>query len=359
MPTPFAALQIERLAVHEVFKREPQAETAPPRFSRTLAVLGAAGMSELRERISRAMASDAKSIQMSIREDGPGSVFQMCARLLEADDDPFLEISKEITQRLAGMQHSRSIPGGVVVVLRGRVGMGDARLFAGVIKAEVHTGFAKESSDDGPLIKYLDNLLLTPQAKLHKIGLFVRETQPGDADDGEDGASPDDFSAYIFDTQMHGAEIGTAANYFYEQFLGCSVAPSSKKLTRDFYNHGLGFFSNAGLSVEQKVTYVTALKTYLRSERQVVLPVEFAREALPADLRQPFVSHLEEKGLPPGAFQKDNSQIKNRLRIRQLNFTGDIKITGPADRFEERVTISKEDDEVTTVTIRGRLLKQG
>src|SRR5215216_256529 len=119
MPTRFADLKLGRIAVHEVFVRDQNHQPIPPRFSQELANLSADALAAIRERLIRAMGSDAKSIEMSIKDDGPGSTFQLCAALLNADNDGFLALSREITQKLASAQAPRTIPGGVVVVLDG------------------------------------------------------------------------------------------------------------------------------------------------------------------------------------------------------------------------------------------------
>jgi nucleoid-associated protein YejK len=350
MMSVFSDLTINRLAVHEVFVRDEDMQPVPPRLSESLVVLEAAGLEAIRERIIRAMGSDSKSIEMSVMEDGVGSTFQLCANLIEANDDDFLALSKQIAQKLAGAQTARNIPGGVVVVLRGTAGS-DAKPFAGVIKAEVHTGFIKESGDGGPLIRYLTDLLLTPQQKLHKVGIFLRTADPADEDD----PVPDDFSVYVFDAQMSGAEVTTAANYFYERFLGCTAAPSARKRTRDFYTHARKFLESAEIDDDKKVEGVTALHVYLRSNRGTIQSLEFAMEHLPPELHQSFVSYLEENDVPQVAIQKDIGAIRTKLRIRRLNFTHDVRILAPADRFGELVQVNGVHDGVTVVHIRAKV----
>lgn len=354
MPSRLADLQIRRIAVHEVFVRDNDLQPVPPRFSESLALLSADGLAAIRERLIKALGSDSKSIEMTIREDGPASTFQLCASLLDADDERFLELSKRIAQKLAGAQVSRKIPGGVVVVMDGTTGI-DAHPFTCIIKAEVHSGFAREAGEAGILIRFLDNLLLTPQQKLHKIGLFIRVSEDASPDGSFLG---DDFSAYIFDNQMISSEITTAANYFYEQFLGCTAASSARKLTRDFYNTSRAFLDASPLSDEQKVESVSALHVYLRSNRQHVHAMEFAQEYLPPELHQEFSDYLTERAFPEIAVPKDLSAIKRRLRIRKLSFTSDVRIIGPADRFNELVAVQSTDDGVTVVRIVGNVATQ-
>lgn len=354
MPNPFLDLQLNRIAVHEIFKRELDLLPIPPRCSDTLADLDQAGKSAIRERIIGALGSNSKSVQMSVVEDGPGSAFDLFSRLPFIDDAAFLQVSQQIAQKLSSAQTARTIPGGVLVVADGTVGA-DARPFSGVIKAEVHSGFIKEAGDGGPLIRYLTDLLLTPSQRFHKIGLFVREhPQALPPDD----YYSDDYLAYVFDNQMSGAEITTAANYFYERFLGCTAASTAKKLTRDFYKHSRDFIDSSPLDDEAKVESVSALHVYLRSNVQTIHALEFAQQYLPPDIHQPYIDFLVEQEFPENAVRKDTTQIKHKLRIRKLNFSTQVRVTAPAERFRELVQVQEVEENATIIRIVGQLLTQ-
>jgi hypothetical protein len=354
MPNPLFDLRLNRIAVHEIFKRDVDLQPIPPRCSDTLANLEPEGKSAIRERIVGALGSNSKSVQMSVIEDGPGSAFDLFSRLPFVDDASFLDVSQQIAQKLSSAQTARTIPGGVLVVVDGRSGA-DGRPFSGVIKAEVHSGFIKEAGDQGPLIRYLTDLLLTPNQRFHKIGLFVRENPQALP---PDDYYSDDYLVYVFDNQMNGAEITTAANYFYERFLGCTAASTAKKLTRDFYKHSRDFIDASALDNERKVESVSALHVYLRSNVQTVQALEFAQQHLPPDIHQAYIDFLVEHEFPENAVPKDTSQIKHKLRIRKLNFNTQVRITGPADRFRELVQVQSADADATIVRIVGQLLTQ-
>lgn len=354
MPSLFANLQINRVAVHEVLRRETDLEPLAPRCSDCLADLGHDGLFALRERVVKAMGSDSKSIEMSIRDDSANSAFSLCCKMITASDDQFLSLSTQLTQKLAGIQSSRTIPGGVVVVLNGTIGVKPLP-FAGIIKAEIHNGFIREQRDSGPFIRFLNDLLLTPQQKLHKIGLFIQNNIESDADDEY---PVDDFMAYVFDNQMSSSEITTAANYFYEQFLGCTAAQSSRKLTRDFYNHSHAFITNSDLDEDDKIGCITALHTYLRSNNPTIHAGDFATDHLPPAFHQAFTNHIEQMGFPSTAIMKDTTSIKRKLKTRKLSFTSDVRIIAPADNFGDLVSVQSADNGTTIVHIKGRLANQ-
>lgn len=349
----FSDLRIDRIAVHEVFKRDEDLQPVAPKCSDALLNLDEEGLGALRDRITKAMGSDSKSVEMTVTEDGPASTFQLCAGLIDADDATFLEISQLITQKLAGAQTARTIPGGVVVVLNGLMGR-EPKPFSAVIKAEIQSGFQKQSAPTGTLLTYLKDLLLTKNQRLHKIAVFIRLGEP--TEDGE--PMPDDFGVYVFDALMSGSEITTAANYFYERFLGCTAASTSRKRTRDFYTQAKTFLQTANVQDEKKVEMVTGLHAYLRSNRQLIQATEFAAEFLPEELQQSFVDFLEENDVPPIAIQKDLTAIRSKLRIRKVTFTGDVNISAPAERFRELVDVGAYEDGVTVVRIHGRVASQ-
>lgn len=356
MASPFADLIIQDVAVHEVLQRDIDLQPVPPRYSTRLADLGKDGLMALRDRVSKAMSSDSKSVEMRISDQSERSAFAFACEAITSSPEQFLEISRTITAKLADAQSARNIPGGIVVVMRGTVGMGEKRRkFVGVIKAEMHAGFAKDGREGEPTIRYLTELLLTPHQKLHKIGMFICDGVPQES---PKDTMLEDFTTYVFDSYMGGAEITTAANYFYERFLGCAAASSARKLTRDFYNASKEFINSAIGDDEQKVAAVSALHVYLRSNSELIHPPDFAKEHFPSDLVQSYIDHLDQNNVPARAITKDTSAIKHHLRIRRLNFTNDIRILGPAERFSELVSIAERSPEGTMVMIRGALTGQ-
>lgn len=354
MPLPFADLTLRRLAVHEVFVRDTDRAPIAPRCSTNLAALGVDGLRVIRDRLLAAIGSDARRIEMVVSEDGPGSTFYLASALHGADDGEFVRLSQQIAARLADAQSSRSIPGGIVVVLDGTVGL-DRKPFAAVIKAEMTDGFIKEDVEGGPFIRYLAELLLTPQQKFHKIGMYVRDSE---VPAGE--SCGDDYHAFVFDATMRASAPETAANYFYEAFLGCRVAPTSQRLVRDFFLATRRFLDEAELEPEDRVELGTALNVYLRSQRETIQVMEFAEKFLPDELHDSYSRAMEAGGVPDSAIVRDTTLIKRHLRTRRLKFSTDVRVIAPAEKFAELVQVQHQDagDGWTTILIRGTLVHQ-
>lgn len=218
-------LQLSKVIIHEVFRRSEGA-TAPmeANCSDMLENLDDDGIDALRDRIVAAAASNSRCLKMDITHSGPESMVASAALLLDSDDVLFVHNSKTVATHLARSQQSRSIPGGIVVVVSGTAGASQRRLVV-VIKAEVHSGFTKEQQSNGTLVlKYLKSLLLTEKTKLYKMGLFI-ENPPT-----PQNQFPANWDAYVYDDGLTASNKYDAAKYFYEGFLGCNFFQSSARL---------------------------------------------------------------------------------------------------------------------------------
>jgi hypothetical protein len=55
---------------------------------------------------------------------------------------------------------------------------------------------------------------------------------------------------------------------------------------------------------------------------------------------------------------KDTSLIKRRLATRKMNFSSEVKLTAPADKFSELVKIIETTDDHTKIMVKGKLSEQ-
>ncbi|MCD8558743.1 MAG: hypothetical protein LRY75_07965 [Shewanella xiamenensis] len=76
------------------------------------------------------------------------------------------------------------------------------------------------------------------------------------------------------------------------------------------------------------------------------------------ELRDNYADYMESKNFPTNAIVKDISLIKRRLQHRKMNFSSSVKLTAPADKFEEMVQVVDVTDEHTILKIQGRLTEQ-
>lgn len=359
----FDNLSIRRIVVHEIHKRTDGREIVQPTYGIGLEILDREALEALCDRINSAMGSAARSMELDIVQTGHGSSILLAKDLVSADDALFIEQSRAVADNLASAQKRRDLPGGVLIVFTGITGHPSKRI-VGIIKAEIHNGFTRRASDGGvKSLQFLKDLLLTPQTKLYKIGIFL-EQDPQTRD-----PLPAGWRAFIYDDQISASNKLTAAQYFYEGFLGCGFPETSARKTREFHDYTKDFIKNLDWTEERKTDLHNALITYLRVDQSATVQVSsFAQAYLPdAQTRDSYIGHMLSQKFPEGAVVKDLTEVASALRYRKVTFRSDVKLIAPADKFEALVRIRVIDGEVdedgqvpswTEVIIRDRIRTQ-
>ncbi|WP_027369175.1 nucleoid-associated protein [Desulfocurvibacter africanus] len=360
----FTNLKIERLIVHEVFERKTKDECIPPRYGNMLISLTPAAMQAIEDRIADAMGRSSQCVEMRINKIHDESLLGVCRRLLVATNGDFVPESARVADLLADAQKATNIPGGIIVVITGTVGNPGRKALI-VIKAEAQDGFSRIKQSDGSInLHFLEELFLTPKARLYKIGAFVEN---GDQSSGDNLA--DSYKAFVFDHNMTSKDRDKAAVYFYDGFLGCAFLQSCARTTKEFYSYTSKFIDSLDVPEEQKVEYKTALYVYLKTDRAAKIQVDtFASSYLGEPrLQDAYRSHMMDKGFPMTAVAKDLSDIQSHLKQRRLRFRSNIRLTAPADSFKELVTVEVIDapdgqesksPQWTVLTIRDRIMRE-
>ena len=340
----FEFLNINETVAHEVFKRGIDKELVTPNMGKDLITFDAPSTSTLQERIVNAMTNDTHCIEMSIINSSSGSTVDCVNTLISCDLTEFAELSETLAHNLSNAQQTRRIPGGALIVIRGVTGS-ERKSFLAVIKAEMQEGFIKDSSNGSITIKHLSDLLLTPQQRLYKMGLFIKNSE-------EAG----DYRIFVYDQTMTANETKSAATYFYSVFLGCSFSPTDKKLTSDFYNHTLDFLNKLDVDEEKRLDLKTSLYTYLKvSNSTTIKTSDFANQYLEKKHKPLYESHMDEKSFPKQAVNKDLTFLKNKLRRRKLKFNSDVKIDAPQENFSDLIVIDKFHNGFTELKVKGSI----
>jgi len=326
-------LSVSRLVLHEVSKRTDDKKKVIPEYGDACEVLDNAALDALRDRIAVAMTHSDRCVEMTIVNKSAASMVALVDRLVDHDEALFVTDSRGVADLLADAQRSRAIPGGIVVVFNGTVGV-PAQRFIGIIKAEVHNGFMRELRDGRQVLKFLDKLLLTPQTKLYKIGFFL-ESDPA----SEDLALG--WKAFIYDETMTAKNKYGAAQYFYDNFLGLSFPESSARHTKQFHDLTKDFIQNLNAPEDQKIDLHNALVTYLRVDQSpTVETTAFATAYFgEAEIRDAYQAYMTQKGFPDTAVNKDLGDLAASLKLRKLYFRNQVRLSGPAEKFEKLVTI--------------------
>jgi len=341
---PFQNLNISRIIIHEVFKRNEDRSMREPRYGNRLIQLDVEARDALQERITNALGRSSHGVEMAIQLWDDSSAWNLAKRTIESagNDAEFIQISQAITARMAAAQTSKGVPGGIVVVIDGTSGH-PARSFMCVIKAEPHGGFTKREDDGQLLLEYLKDLILTPQAKLYKIGAFIKH-DPAAANAHQPTVG---WRAFLFDDLItQGNKLG-AAQYFYETFLGLAFPSNSAFQTKQFHTLTKEFIRTSTVSEEKKSDLLNALTTYLKADQTATVEVSaFSDTYLDTpELRDAYTHYMVQKHFPQQAIFKDLSEVASALKQRKLVFSHNIKLTAPADQFEDYVRIQSIDGE--------------
>lgn len=350
-------LNIDNIIIHQIFEKDIYKNIKEPIYNNQFTTLDITGLSVLEQRITDALSNNSHSMPMEIVDINPNSTFSYVTKGIKVNDTMFIDISKEMTYKLALSQTSRRIPGGIVVIMRGTVGVSN-RPFLGILKAEIQQGFMINQSNSQLLLNYVSNLLLTPQQKFYKIGFFIN-VEECDIDDPLENQL-EKYLCYVYDNNIRNTSIDEAAQYFYGTFLGCTFLKSNKQLTKQFYVSAKDFINRCdSLSDEEKLELNYALYTYLKVDQNNIVNVDdFATSYLKQDLLDSFRSYMLEKEVPLHAIEKDISLLDKTLKKRKIKFSSDVSISAPSAGFNELINIAGKDGEWTLIKIKGNIENQ-
>jgi hypothetical protein len=244
------------------------------------------------------------------------------------------------------------MPGGVVAVFQGTVGFPEQRFF-GIMKAEFQEAFLREANLQAT---FVDNLFLSPKARLYKVGIFIEE-------DRDAPLSPESLSALVFDSNLSSRDRDGAATYFYSSFLGLGFSHDSAFLTRKFFEYSKQFIASSALGPEEKIDLFNGLTTYIKVDQSPNVQVsEFGERYLVGDLERQYCEFMNRQGFTEAAVPKDLSEVMGQLKIRRMRFPRQIQLSGPAEARADLVTVrdieGPDHEKWTQISIKGRLLRQ-
>jgi hypothetical protein len=347
---------IERIALHQIFQRDESRNVVCPRYNTSLSILPPNGRAALRNRISTVVGRDSHCVEMDIVRNDDNSCFQMLAKMLDFNDNDYLNSSKQIAEKLAEAQSSRNIPGGVVVVVSGTIGA-DSLRYISVIKAESQDGFSLRTTPAETIeLLFQEKLLLTPQQKFYKIGMIIELNRN---DGGNILRNPDEFAVFVYDHNMTHTETRSAALYFYDAFLGCAVKSSSKKLTKDFYNYTKEYINRLNIGANEKVDLQNALYDYLKVSRVANVSIsDFSARYFQPETADNYEHYMQTKNFPANAIVKDTTLITTQLRKRRIKFSNAVQLVAPSERFSELVHILEQEPNGVKIFVAGQIEAQ-
>ncbi|MHB8132342.1 MAG: nucleoid-associated protein [Mobilitalea sp.] len=337
-------LVVNRIIIHEIFKRVESDHPSIPAYGDSLLIMSSKAMQALQQRLVEALGNNSHSIEMDINDRRPDGIPNFTKDLYQMGDAEFIIKSRYVAEKLSEAQVSMQIPGGIVIIINGTSGVNKYPCCA-IIKAEVHTGFHKKEKNGGISAEYLSDLFLTPQQKLYKIGFFLY--------------TKNETKVLIYDHNMTRLETKQAAKYFYESFLGCKIADSSKIITQNFFILTGEFINGLDIETEKKLDYQDNLYSYLKNKNDSTLSIsEFSEKYLDLDHRDTYNTYMLEAAFPPIAIVKELDLIKNKLRRRKISFSSGVTIQRSSGNLKEVVSVIESSEESTTIKISGKIRDQ-
>lgn len=348
----FENLSIERVILHHVFAPTADKQLVDPDVSQELIKLNQKALGTLQRRMLESLAHSSHGVEMSIERSDNGSFFQRAAGLMHSNEATFVKDSEDLAHSLNRAQLNSRAPEGMLVVLSGRVGLGELPFLA-VIKAEPQDGFLGKKHKHYVGMEYVANVLLTKAQRFYKIGLIVQKRSEPPVEGLYD---PSNFRSFLFDQNMTATETRPAAVYFYSGFLGMSIEQSAKKQTQNFYDYTRKYIDTADLDQQVKGELHEALRSELRSEEATISAPEFAKKHFPQAQRAKYLEYMTGKGFPDHGISKDLDYIRARLRRkRKFSFNNGVVVLSPPEQAKDYLEIEPPKDGTTVVRIKGEL----
>ncbi|MFK3843354.1 nucleoid-associated protein [Serratia sp. NPDC087055] len=360
----FVVLEIDKIAIHQVFVREDSQVPVKPVKGKELIRFDQHAMSDFKRRVLDSLANGSSAVRMMISDHNEGRTPSIINRLHGLSDKDFIDESYHIAERLAEAQKRKNISGGIVVVFSATYNPKKLK-FVGIIKADIHSAYQKAVDPETNEISltYVKEVLLTPSTRLYKsAGFFMRE----------DAAETEDLNTQwlvdISDYQIDKSDGKAAAQYFYQDFLGCAYPSTSARRTKEYFELTSSFISRMKISEEDRNDLHNALYSDLKAKRsERVSPLEFANEYMSDIDVDNFREYLENANFAVEPFIKNIEHLTGKLKSRRVKFSRDIRITAPSDVFKELVEIETfqgeaQDDGAkptwTKILIKDRIIKQ-
>lgn len=344
---------LDKIVIHELSRNDLSRDVSV-NYGVKLEILSGHVLQCFRDRLNSAIGNDSKSIELKVSHTDGASCFQLVKNIIDYDTLLFIKESGKLANSLSAiLEKNRTVPDGVLIVFSGTACDPKKRII-GIIKAEMHSGFSRNSGSGE--LEFIKNLLLTPNTKLYKIGIFL-----------EDDATENKWRVFVHDDKITSNDKLAAAKYFYHDFLGCDFLEENAILTLKFYKATGGFINGLPCEIENKIDLNTALITYLHSNKNAIQIAEFCTDYLEEELHDDYYNYMESKGIPNISIIKNLDFVSKSMNYRKITFSENVKMTIPSPVFEDMVGIDTIDggtdsngDAIkwTQITIKGQILKQ-
>lgn len=235
----------------------------------------------------------------------------------------FIESSQLLAKYLFD-QHIGSVSPGLLCVIDVAVGGLGAIVLMKLEREEgAQLELNKKNGKTTFAMSVLDNLVLTEGTRLFKSAMFLRT-----------GAGDDNFRATACDSQLSVTSSGDVAK-FWLKFLGCMFLIDPRVATQQFFDSAVSFINNTVTDPVDKAGIYDALLSDIKSNKAKFSPKQFLEDFVPQEYHEPFKEHLKTQNISMTAFEKDDTDIKTRLRRRLWSTASGAMISVPEEAAEK------------------------
>lgn len=333
-------LDIDSIIVHDV-PRRMAGQTGP---SPVLSEIESPADAGLRNFIRERVIGTLKGRSFEVVDD-PASTSPipglLRGQVVATPRSPFVPMTQSVAQHLHQVQTGAN-PAGLLVVLRGDLD----RHALGIMKLEREEAIRLNQLDLAGKrtfeLEHLADLMLNKKTRVFKTGLFW--------------AAGGEIHGYVSDMQL-GADLARAvANFFLHSFLGCKLLDDPATQTKRFWDTTEQFVNEQVSEPEQQNQYMIALTAEMRSQAGDVNPKAFAATHIDQGHRDAFRATMNQAGLD-SIIVKDVNRIESKLRRIEFEFASGLRLSGPADVVEDRVTVEETEDGTTHVEFTDKLTR--
>ncbi len=223
----------------------------------------------------------------------------------------------------------------VLVVATGSVVVDDVGRPAALLMKLAQTEGVELKKERGTYGANVLDLMLTDEQKVFKAAIFVQN------DD-------DRLSGIVSDGQA-----ADGAVFWRETYLGMKPVKTSDWLTRAWF---VGVQSYIDENIQDAETHrkcSSALRVEMDSLRKTIDPKKFAADYFADGDADALIDHLEEVGAPTVKFDKNDVRLKPREKVMTRSTESGVKVTAPAEIFEELVEVTQLNGQTVTVIREG------
>lgn len=348
MAVDLGLLEVRKVIIHDVPRRDLSGVGDDPILSDVESPLTDDLSRFFRDKIVEAIGSSS-AFGAVVDSNQTSPIPRLASQLLSSPTCvDFVEASQEMARHLHSCQ-TRVNPGGLLTVVD-CASNGTPGLVILKVEREEGVRIEQRATDGGRTfdVSHIKDLLFTQKTKLFKVAMFTC----GQAD----GSS---VEVIVVDNQRGYTPTSEVALFFLQKFLGCKLQEAASVTTKRFFEKTQEFINTHIGPADLKASVYCHLVAELTSPRTMVNVDAFARNSLPTEHQQAYITFLSENGIESLTFVKETKIIKDRLRKTAIEFASGISVIGDEQTIREKVSYDELDDGTTRMTITDRLRRVG